>query len=84
MQGKVKQNCVRDHCHYAGECRRAAHGIHNLKYSIPKEIILFHNGFDCGYHFMVKELAKEFERQFTCLGENAEKCNLTGGIHKMK
>ena len=36
---------VRDHCHYIEECRGAAQGICNLKYSIPKEIpIVFHNG----------------------------------------
>ena len=25
------------------------------------------------YHFIIKELAKEFERQFECLGKNKEK-----------
>ena len=25
-------------------------------------------------HFIIKELAEEFEKQFTCLGENTEKC----------
>ena len=26
------------------------------------------------YHFTIRELAKEFEGQFECLGENTEKC----------
>ena len=26
------------------------------------------------YHFIIKELAEEFEEQFECLGENTEKC----------
>ena len=26
-----------------------------------------------GYHFMIKELAEEFQEQFECLGENTEK-----------
>ena len=26
-----------------------------------------------GYHFIIKELAKEFKGQFECLGENTEK-----------
>ena len=30
-----KYRKVRDHCHYAGEYRGAAHGICNLKYSVP-------------------------------------------------
>ena len=25
-------------------------------------------------HFIIKELAEEFEKQFTCLGETTEKC----------
>ena len=39
---KYKSYCkVRDHCHYAGEYRGATHSICNLKYSIPKDIILY-------------------------------------------
>ena len=35
---------VRDHCHYSGKHRGAAHNICNLRYKIPKEIpIVFHN-----------------------------------------
>ena len=46
----------------------------NLKYNVPKEIlIVFHNGFNWHYHFIIKELAKEFEGQFICLGKNTEK-----------
>ena len=65
---------VRDHCHYTGEYRGAAHRMCNLKYSVPKEIpIVFHNGSNYDYHFTIKELAKEFEKQSACLGENTEK-----------
>ena len=46
----------------------------NLKYSIPKEIpVVFHNGANYDYHFIIKELVKEFEREFSCLGECTEK-----------
>ena len=31
-----KYRQVRDHCHYVGEYRSAAHSIGNLKYSVPK------------------------------------------------
>ena len=72
---KDKKYCkVRDHCHYTREYRGAAHSICNLKYSEPKRTpIVFHNGSDYDYHFIKKESAKEFNKQFTCLGENTEK-----------
>ena len=51
-----KYRKVRDHCHYTGEYRCAAHSICNLKYSLPKEIrIVFHNGSNYDYHFIIKE-----------------------------
>ena len=50
---------VRDHCHYTGKYRGAAHNICNLRYKIPKEIpIVFHNGSSYDYHFIIKELVK--------------------------
>ena len=65
---------VRDHCYYTGEYRGAAHSICNLKYSVPKETsIVFPDGSNNDYYFVIKELAEEFEKQFTCFVENAEK-----------
>ena len=56
------------------EYRGAAHSICNFKYSVPKKIpLVFYNGSNYDYHFIIKELAKEFQKQFTCLGENIEK-----------
>ena len=69
-----KQQKVRDHCHYTGKYRGAAHNICNLRYKVPKEIpVVFHNGSTYDYHFIIKELAKEFEGNFECLGENTGK-----------
>ena len=34
---------------------------------------VFNKGLNYDYHFIKKELAKEFKKQFTCLGENTEK-----------
>ena len=46
---------VRDHCHYTGKFREAAHSICNLRYKIPKEIlIVFHNSLTYDYHFIIK------------------------------
>ena len=35
--------------------------------------VVFHNGSNYDYHFIIKELANEFEGQFECPGENTEK-----------
>ena len=71
---RKKQQKVRDHCHYTGKYRGAAHSICNLRYKIPIEIpVVFHNGSTYDYHFIIKELVKEFEVNFECLGENTEK-----------
>ena len=69
-----KHHKVRDHCHDTGKYRGAAHNICNLRYNVPKEIpVVFHNGSTYDYHFLIKELVKEFEGNFDCLGENTEK-----------
>ena len=40
---------------------------------MPNEIpIVFHNGSNYDYDFIIKELANEFEGQFECLGKNTE------------
>ena len=69
-----KYHKVRDYCHYAGKYREAAHSVCKLSYKTPNEIpILFLNSFTYGYCLVIKELAKEFEGHFECLGENIEK-----------
>ena len=65
---------VRDHCHFTGKYRGAAHNTCNLRYKVPKNIpVIFHNGSTYDYHFIIKELASEFDGNFECLGENTEK-----------
>ena len=73
--GKEKKNCiVRDNCNYTVEYSGAAHSICNLKYSLPKNNpIDFHNGLNYDYLFIINKLAEEFEKQFTCSGQNIEK-----------
>ena len=34
-----KYRKIRDHCHYTGKYRGAAHTICNLKYSVPKNFL---------------------------------------------
>ena len=65
---------VKDHCHFTGKYRGAAHNICTLRYKIPKNIsVIFHNGSTYDYHFTIKELACEFDGNSECLGENTEK-----------
>ena len=50
-----KHHKVKDHCHYTGKYRGAAHNICNLRYRIPKEIpVVFHNDSTYDYHFIIK------------------------------
>ena len=59
----------RDHCHFTGKYRGTAHRVCNLRFNFPYYIPVFFHG----YHFLIKELAKEFEGQFECLEENTGK-----------
>ena len=69
-----KYHKVKDHCNYTGKYRGAANDICNLRYKTSKEIpVVFHNGSTYDYHFIIKNLAEEFEGGFECLGENTEK-----------
>ena len=50
---------VRDHCHYSGIYRGAAHSLCNLQYKIPSYIpVIFHNLAGYDVHMFIKELAK--------------------------
>ena len=70
----INRKKVKDHCHYTGKFRGAAHRICNLRYKVQREIpVKIHNGSKYDYHFIIKELAEEFKGQFECLGENTEK-----------
>ena len=68
-----KYRKVKDHCHYTGKFRGAAHSECNVKYQVPKNIpIVIHNaGYDT--HFIINQLAEELKSEFECIGENMEK-----------
>ena len=73
--GDPKNRKVRDHCHYTGLYRGAAHNNCNLKYRIPDFVpIAFHNlsGYDA--HLFIKELGKRFNKDdIGVIAENKEK-----------
>ena len=65
---------IRDHSHFTGKFRGAAHSICNLHFKVPQEIpVKFHNDSKYDYHFIIKELAEVFKGEFEWLGENTEK-----------
>ena len=67
---------VRDHCHFTGKYRGAAHSICNLKYKVPKFIpilFLFHNGSTYDNHFIIRQISKDFNGYSKCTSQNTEK-----------
>ena len=66
---------VRDHCHYTGRYRGAAHNSCNLKYSKPKGVpVFFHNltGYDS--HLFIKNLGSSNPKEnIECIPNNEEK-----------
>ena len=64
---------VKDHCHYTGKFRGAAHSKCNLNYKVPKDtpIIIHISSYDA--HFIINQLAEEFKGELNCIGENMEK-----------
>ena len=69
----LKDDKVRDHCHYTGRYRGAAHNKCNLKYRKPKFIpVVFHNltGYDS--HLFIKKLGSPNEN-IDCIPNNEEK-----------
>ena len=68
-----KKQPVRDHCHFTGEYRGAAHSLCNLQFRKPMFTpILFHNlsGYDS--HLFIKNLGKT-EGKIDCIPNNEER-----------
>ena len=72
---KLGNDRVRDHCHYTGCYRGAAHNSCNLKYSKPKGVpVFFHNltGYDS--HLFIKNLGSSNKKEtIECIPNNEEK-----------
>ena len=73
LSKSINYQKVRDHCHYTGRYRGAAHNICNLKFNLLKINVVFRNASNYDYHFIIKELANEFEAKLEFLRENTEK-----------
>ena len=71
--GLLGEDRVRDHCHFTGKFRGAAHNICNLKFKKPKFTpVFFHNlsGYDS--HLFVTKLGKS-EGDITCIPNKEKK-----------
>ena len=64
---------IKDHCHYTGKFRGAAHSNCNLNYKVLKYIpIIIHNA-SYDTHFIIDQLAEEFKGELNCIGGKMEK-----------
>ena len=73
LSKSINYRKVRDYCYYTGKYRGAAHHASNLNFNVLNEIsVVFHNVLICDYHFIINELANEFEGQFECVVEKKE------------
>ena len=72
---------VRDHCHYTGKFRGAAHNICNLRFRRPKFTpVVFHNLANYDAHLFVRNLGVS-EGEINCIPNNTEKyINFTKSI----
>ena len=69
----INRKKVKDHCHYTGKFRGAAHSKCNLNYKVQKEIpIIIHNA-SYDTHFMLNQLAIEFKGELNCIGYNMKR-----------
>ena len=65
---------LRDHDHYTGDYRGAAHSICNLRYSTQVDIpVAFQNGAKYDFNLLITELAKEFRSEMRCIPLNTDK-----------
>ena len=68
----IHRKKVKNNCHYTGKIRGAAHIICNLKYKVPKEIPIINDNASHDTHFMLNQLAIEFQCELNCIGDNME------------
>ncbi|KAB0805086.1 hypothetical protein PPYR_02056 [Photinus pyralis] len=75
-QGQISEDevKVKEHCHFSGKWRGAAHQVCNLQYKAPHMIpIFFHNFSGYDSHFIIKDLAQAIPGKVTLLPKNKER-----------
>ena len=56
---------VKDHCHYTGEFRGAAHSNCNLNYKITEDIPIIICNVSYNTHFIINQLAENLKANLT-------------------
>ena len=59
IKNYINKRKVKDHCHYTGKFRGAAHSICNLNYNDQKEIPIINHNVSYDTHFILNQLAIE-------------------------
>ena len=65
----INREKVKDHCHYTGKFKGAAHIKFNLNYKVPKDIPMIIHNASCDTHFIINQLAEEFKLYRTNYGK---------------
>ena len=68
----INRKKVKDHCHYTGKFRWAAHSKCNVNCKVPKDIPIIINNASYDTHFIISQLVEEFKGELNCIGGNME------------
>ena len=69
----INRKKVKDHCHYTGKFRGAAHSKCNFNYKVLKDIPIISHNASYDTHFIIHQLAEEFKDELDYIGDNMEK-----------
>ena len=65
---------VRDNCHYTKKYIGPPHSISNLKFNVANKLsVVFQNGSNYDYHFLMKDSAKQVSGKISFWGNIFEK-----------
>ena len=67
------KDCMKKFCEFLKEHIMKIINFPLENFPIKKIPIVFHNGSNYDCHFIVNELAEEFKKPVTCLGDNTDK-----------
>ena len=69
----INRKKVKDHYHYTGKFRGAAHSKCNFNYKVLKRIAIIIRNASFDTHFIINQLAEELKGELNCIVDNMEK-----------